>query len=90
MGEIDEGQHNGIHRDQMGSREKLTKQVSVRLSEPDMERLDALADRISNSSRNAIARAAIRIGLAELEANPTKLVTEAEPRPPHRRRRGRS
>jgi hypothetical protein len=47
--------------------------VAIRLSEEDMHRLDALADRIPIASRNAIARAALRFGLAALEADPAKL-----------------
>lgn len=64
----------------MGSR--LDEQVSIRLSESDMKRLEALAARISNMKRLAIARAALLIGLAEIEADPTKLVDAGPASPP--------
>ena len=38
-----------------------------------MVRLDALTESIPIASRNAIARAALRIGMAALEADPSQL-----------------
>jgi len=57
----------------MTTDDRLARQVAIRLSEEDMQRLDALADSIPIASRNAIARAALRIGLAALEADPSQL-----------------
>lgn len=57
----------------MTTDDKLDRQVAIRLSEEDMQRLDALAEIIPIASRNAIARAALRIGLAALEKDPTAL-----------------
>jgi hypothetical protein len=57
----------------MTTDDKLARQVAIRLSDDDMNRLDALTESISIASRNAIARAALRIGLAALEADPSQL-----------------
>ncbi len=54
----------------MTTDDRLARQVAIRLSDDDMDRLDALAESIPIASRNAIARAALRIGLAALEARP--------------------
>ena len=43
---------------------KLTRQVAIRLSDDDMTRLDALSPGPSHHSHNAIARAALRLGIA--------------------------
>ncbi|HVJ20051.1 MAG TPA: hypothetical protein VM686_31770 [Polyangiaceae bacterium] len=59
----------------MTTDDRLARQVAIRLSEEDMQRLDALADSIPIASRNAIARAALRIGLAALEADPSQLLS---------------
>lgn len=74
----------------------LDEQISIRLTEADMRRLEALAGRIPNMKRLAIARAALLIGLAEVEADPIRLL-EASPGGPQedpplqttRSRRGR-
>ena len=57
----------------MTTDDRLDRQVAIRLSEDDMTRLDALTETIPIASRNAIARAALRIGLAALEADPSQL-----------------
>ncbi|CAN5392852.1 hypothetical protein BH09PAT4_BH09PAT4_09610 [soil metagenome] len=57
----------------MTTDDKLARQMALRLSDEDMKRLDALADSIPIASRNAIAREALRIGLATLEADPSQL-----------------
>jgi hypothetical protein len=59
----------------MTTDDKLARQVALRLSEEDVNRLDALTDSIPIASRNAIARAALRIGLAALEADPSQLLS---------------
>lgn len=41
-----------------------------------MERLDALKQRIAIASRNAIARAAMRLGIEILETDPSKAFGE--------------
>lgn len=64
---------------------KLTRQVAIRLSDDDMTRLDALAETIPIASRNAIARAALRLGIAALEADPSRLF--AAPKKTKTRRR---
>ncbi len=56
----------------MTTDDKLARQMALRLSDEDMKRLDALADSIPIASRNAIAREALRIGLATLEADPSQ------------------
>jgi len=58
----------------------LSRQIAIRLDETDISRLDALAERIPIASRNAIARAALRIGLEQLEKDPTLLFADKKPR----------
>jgi hypothetical protein len=64
----------------MTTDDRLARQVALRLSEEDMKRLDALADTIPIASRNAIARAALRIGLAALESDPSRLFSSKKPK----------
>lgn len=52
----------------------LTQQLGIRVSDEDIRRLDELADRLTIVKRHAIARAALRLGLEILEADPTKLL----------------
>jgi hypothetical protein len=63
----------------------LDQQVAIRLSKDDLGRLDAMKDRLPIASRNAIARAALRLGLDLLEEDPTRLLkppAKAEKRRP--------
>ena len=53
--------------------DRLARQVAIRLSEDDITRLEALTETLPIASRNAIARAALRIGFAALEADPSRL-----------------
>ncbi len=71
----------------MTTDDRLDRQVAIRLSEDDMIRLDALAETIPIASRNAIARAALRIGLSALETDPSQLFASKKPRAPKTRRR---
>ena len=59
----------------MTTDDNLSRQIAIRLSDDDMQRLDGLAQSIPIASRNAIARAALRIGLAALEENPARLLS---------------
>ncbi|MDI3291974.1 hypothetical protein [Polyangium sp. 15x6] len=63
----------------MGEDDKLEKQIAIRLSEEDVGRLDALAKRIPIASRNAIARAALRIGMAAIEEDPARILSADAP-----------
>ncbi len=58
----------------MGEDGKLDRQLGVRLSDDDFERLDALAERLGQRS-HAVARACVRIGLSALEADPAKFIS---------------
>lgn len=60
----------------MATDDRLSRQVAIRLSEEDMDRLEALVERIPIATRNAIARAALRIGLDALEKDPAQLLGE--------------
>lgn len=72
----------------MGNDERLERQIAIRLSEEDLQRLDKLAERIPIASRNAIARAALRIGLAVIEENPARaLAAPSEPKARARRKK---
>lgn len=64
----------------MTTDDRLDRQVAIRLSEDDMSRLEALTETIPIASRNAIARAALRIGLAALEADPAQLFSSKKPK----------
>ena len=61
--------------------------VGVRLTSEDADRLKALHARIPVASRHAIAREALRIGLAVLEKDPARLVEGGARRQPARRSR---
>lgn len=63
----------------MGDDDKLEKQIAIRLSDEDVERLEALTKRIPIASRNAIARAALRIGMAAIEDDPAQLLSPDAP-----------
>lgn len=65
--------------------EKVDQQIAIRLTSADLERLEALAEKIPIASRNAIARVALRIGLEALEKDPTLLFAGAK-KPRARRR----
>jgi len=56
--------------------ERLDKPLFMRLDKRDMARLDALVKRIGVSSRNGVARAAMRIGIEAMEANPALFMGE--------------
>jgi predicted transcriptional regulator len=64
----------------MTTDDRLARQVAIRLSDDDMKRLDALAESLPIASRNAIARAALRIGLDVLEADPSRLLSTKKPK----------
>src|SRR5438105_1929123 len=55
-------------------KETLATQVTIRMTDADMARLTALVERLPVASRNAIAREALRIGMAALEEDPERLV----------------
>jgi predicted transcriptional regulator len=55
-------------------RPELTDLISIRLAPEDTAALDALASAIAVATRRAIARAALRLGIAKLQRNPAKLL----------------
>lgn len=57
----------------MARTRKLTDLISMRLSPEDIEALDAMCAKIP-MPRLSIARLAMRIGLAELKANPARIL----------------
>lgn len=59
--------------------------LGLRIGREDMERLTALQKRLPALSRHAVARAAMRIGIAVLEKDPSQLLEE----PPAPGRKGR-
>jgi hypothetical protein len=66
--------------------ERLMVTLGLRLTADEAARLDALVERIPIASRHSIARAALRIGLDALEADPARVVMPAaKPRRPPRR-----
>jgi hypothetical protein len=71
----------------MTDREPLDCPLPLRLTRRELDRLDALASRISVASRNAVARKALQLGVAVLEKHPEQIVAVAVKRP--RRRTGR-
>lgn len=60
--------------------EKLTEALYVRVAPDDLGRLDALVRRIPIASRNAIARAAMRLGMSALEEDPARILASPPPR----------
>lgn len=71
----------------MADREPLDCQLPLRVTRTELDRLDALAKRITVASRNAVARKALQLGVAVLEKHPEQIVGAAVKRP--RRRAGR-
>jgi hypothetical protein len=61
-------------KDKAKDKEGLSEMLGVRVSADDLARLDALAERLPIGTRHAIARFALRIGLDEIERNPTVLL----------------
>jgi hypothetical protein len=57
----------------MTTDDRVSHQLAIHLSDHDMKRLDDLTESIPIASRNAIARAALRIGIAALQKDPAKL-----------------
>jgi hypothetical protein len=68
--------------------ETFSRQVAIRLTKEDVQRLDRLTARVRIASRNAVARAALRIGLDVLEEKPARIMGEGPP--PRRGRKARS
>jgi hypothetical protein len=60
----------------MSDDEKLDRALSIRVNADDVERLDALARRISVATRHAVARAALRLGMDALEEDPTLIISK--------------
>lgn len=60
--------------------EKLSVSVNMRISPDDASRLDALSDRIRITTRHGVARAALRLGLALLEEDPTRILADVPPK----------
>lgn len=53
--------------------------IYVRVTAEDVARLEALAEQIEMATKSGLARAALRIGLAAIEADPTILLGMAQP-----------
>jgi hypothetical protein len=69
--------------------EPFTRQIAIRVTDADVERIEKFARRIKIASPAAVTRAAIRIGLDRLEQSPELLfepqpLGEPEPPPPDR------
>ncbi|MCP4467729.1 MAG: hypothetical protein GY813_13395 [Halieaceae bacterium] len=60
--------------------ETLSEALYLRCAPSDMERLDELVERIPVASRNAIAREAMRLGMAALEKDPSLLFAKRAPK----------
>jgi hypothetical protein len=54
--------------------EGLSEMLGVRVSKADLDRLDALTERLPIGTRHAIARYALRIGLDAIERDPAILL----------------
>ena len=63
----------------MPTRELLEEQMTLRLAQADVERLDALEGLVRGMSRNAMAREALRIGMQALAKDPGLLIRPATP-----------
>jgi hypothetical protein len=60
--------------------DKLTEMLGIRVSKPELERLDALATRMPIVTRHALARAALALGLDAIEKDPTVLLGGPTPK----------
>ena len=67
--------------------ERLTSALYLRVTATDLSRLEALVQLIPVASRNAIGRAAMRLGMDLLEKDPAAIF--ASPLPKRGRRKGR-
>jgi len=63
--------------------------IYIRVTAADLDRLDQLASEIELATRSSLARAAMRIGLATIEKDPSVLVAKAFPKRGGARERGR-
>ena len=70
-----------------GDDDRLSEALYLRVSGEDVERLDALVERIPIASRNAIARAAMRMGMELLEQDPSRVLASPLPKRGGSRRR---
>jgi len=89
---IDDAHREPYPDSPMATKKKATKttfraMVAIRVLQEDADRLDALAERLPFVSRHALARAALKIGLAALEADPKRIVDEEMVKSPTRRTR---
>ncbi len=57
--------------------EQLKETLGIRITEDDLARIDALAERMPVATRHGIARVALLIGLDAIEKDPTILLGEA-------------
>jgi len=48
--------------------------IYIRVTQEDLDRLDALAERIAIATRSGLARTALRLGLDAIERDPTVLL----------------
>jgi hypothetical protein len=60
--------------------DRLSEALYIRVAKDDLARLDALVERIPIASRNAIARTAMRLGIALLEEDPARVLASPLPR----------
>lgn len=61
-----------------GEQRDAISSLLLRLKPDDGRRLETLASKVPWASRSALALAALRLGLQELEADPTKLITDKD------------
>lgn len=64
---------------------KFSAMIAIRVLPEDDERLDVLAERLPFVTRHQLARAALKIGLSALEADPKRLVDEEMVKTPARK-----
>ena len=69
----------------MNVNEPLRHQLSLRLSERDVERLDEVLARCPPLKRNTVARRALRLGLQVLESDLGQVIGEIRSERPGRR-----
>lgn len=73
-----------------GRGRELTAMISIRLSESDLEQLNALSEAMPAFPPTTIARVAMRIGLAALDENPALALSQpVERRGGARKRKGK-
>lgn len=65
---------NGMAKSKAADSDGLSEMLGIRVAKSDIERIDALAERMPVGTRHSIARVALRLGLDAIERDPVVLI----------------